>query len=167
MNKRPFWLGMLLFCIPVAIATHGALEPYGCTHVVLQPLILIGIAAVAASVRRLPGWAIKLLLLGWAVDFCLGILLQFYIENQTFQLVSGPSGEQFWAMPMKLVAIAAGNFGFKQMYHLTFIGDFWANDTGVILLLLAVAEAAGLWVLFRKARRVPLINPKEAVAPSP
>jgi hypothetical protein len=166
-QQRLFWLGFLVFCIPVSIATVGEFEPLGLAHAVLQPLALIGIAAVAVHAPRLPRWAFRLLMLGWAVDFCLGILLQFYIENQTFQPVSGPGGEQLWSMPMKLVEIAAGNFGFKQMYHLTFIGDHWANQAAIILLVLAGAEAAGICVLFRKGRRVPLISSTEAVAPSP
>jgi hypothetical protein len=151
-DQRIFWFGMIIFCIPVAIATVGEYEPLGLAHAVLQPLALIGIVAVAAYARWLPRWARQLLLLGWALDFLLGILLQVYLENMTFQQTI-VAGKQIWSMPVKMVIIAAQNFRIKAMMHLKFIGDYCASGAPALMLILMAVEVAGLCWLFSSGNR--------------
>lgn len=133
-----FWLGLIIFCVPAAIATHGALEPYGNAHVVLQPMVLLGIAAIAAYAPRLPRWAWRLLVLGWAIDFFLGILLQFYLENQTFEALRAPDGTTYWMMPIKLMMVASENFNMKQAASLHYLGDMGFNGPHILIALAAL-----------------------------
>lgn len=147
-NTRNFWIGLLAFCIPVAIATVGQYEQLGLAHAVLQPVALIGIAAVAAYARSIPRWAFTLLLLGFALDFSLGILLQFYLEHLTFTPIVSPSGVTYWSMPLQLVLIAAENFHLKQIFGLTFLGDYLAAYSTILLTILALAEFTTLYLLW-------------------
>ncbi|HWB53601.1 MAG TPA: hypothetical protein VG722_05390, partial [Tepidisphaeraceae bacterium] len=146
--EKRFWFGLLAFCIPVAIATVGEYEPLGLAHAVLQPIALIGIAMVAAWIPRLPRWILIFLTTGWAFDFALGVWLQFYLENFSFTSISGPGGTHFWSMPVKLLAIAAENFGEKQTFHLKFIGDYCSSASTALLIVLAIVEAISLLLLW-------------------
>jgi hypothetical protein len=148
-NKRWFWIGLLAFCIPVSIATVGQYEPLGLAHAVLQPVALIGVTAVAAYARRLPRWVFRLLLLGWGVDFSLGIVMQVYLENLLLKVITGAGGSKFWLTPIRLAPIAAANANAKQVFHLRLIGDYCGNASTALLAALVAGELAGLWWLLR------------------
>lgn len=144
-SRRWFWVALVIFCVPAAIATHGAPGPTGLAHVVLQPLVLLGIAAIAANAMKLPRWGLALLMLGWAVDFCLGVLLQMYLENMTFVAQAGGHGVTRWYMSQSLAAVVEYNFAAAQSRGLRFIGDYCANCSAVLLVILIAGELIFLW----------------------
>jgi len=79
--RRWFWAAFLLFCGIAGIAVASERNEFGLAHLCLQSMILLGVAAVAASCRSLPRWARSILFAGCVLDLGLGVMLQTYIEH--------------------------------------------------------------------------------------
>jgi hypothetical protein len=83
-ERRPGWVLWLNFVVLVAglgIAVHGQRDHWGLAHICLQPLVIIGLAFLAARWTALGrGWHIALVA-GATADFILGILLHFGIQS--------------------------------------------------------------------------------------
>jgi len=78
---RRFWAAIVLGVFLLSFTTYGDRDHYGLGHLWLHSLVLLGLAFLASRWERLePGWR-RLLVLGWAVDFALGIALQFAVED--------------------------------------------------------------------------------------
>ncbi len=75
-----FWrlAGPLVIVITAAVAPPDAL---GLTHIILQPLVLLGLAWLAASAHTLPAFWTRLWVAGLAVDFIFGLVLQFGVQS--------------------------------------------------------------------------------------
>jgi hypothetical protein len=154
-RKSWFWIGLILFCIPVGLATVGDLEPFSAAHAVVQPITLIAISAVAALVPSMPRWILQWLIAGWALDFALGVYLQVYLENFTFTKVTSLGGtELFAAMPIKLAGVAAQCLHGKTSFHIQFIGDHFGDYAGPILWVLVIGEIIALWIAMNYRSRL-------------
>jgi hypothetical protein len=149
-----FWCLLLLVCVPLGVAVHGGLDRLGIAQVCLQPLVMIGIAAVAANLAELPIAVRALVALGALLDFVLGILLHFYIQtlempSRVFQL-----GDRE-AIPWGELGLTHGavlNFRFKRHYGLVFFGDHASNKAavlGVIVVIGAIIAGTLSWQAFR------------------
>ncbi len=80
-SDRAFWILAVAGIVVASLATYGDHDHYGNAHICLQPLVLLGLAFLASRWGGLGrGWRAALAA-GWAVDFCMGIALQFAVED--------------------------------------------------------------------------------------
>jgi hypothetical protein len=137
---RPFWVWFAAGTglLSIAVVSMPAPDRWGLTHVGLQPLVMVGLAWLASALpelnRGLRGW----LAVGLAVDFCLGIVLQFRVQHLEFppdlfathrdQALLATHGYATW-----------NNFLAKCVLQLGFLGDggppaaAWCALLGVLL----------------------------------
>ncbi len=81
LRARRFWRSFVPFVVLAAVATHGSRDVFGLAHVVLQPLVLLGLTLVAAAWRRSSRGLRVAVLLGAVLDFGLGVALQHHVES--------------------------------------------------------------------------------------
>jgi 4-amino-4-deoxy-L-arabinose transferase-like glycosyltransferase len=81
-SLRRFWLALAIVCTLGGIAVHGERDQFGVTHVTLQPLVLLGVTAVAAWLPSLPAALRWLVLVGCLADFGMGAALQFWMQGK-------------------------------------------------------------------------------------
>lgn len=120
--RRIFWSVFIIGNGLLGVAVHGAREPWGLAHICLQPLVIVGLAFLAAQwpVLTRP-WRI-VLIVGATLDFVAGIGLQLAVESFAFER---------WLAPNRTVyEIVAGysratemNFSAKMQCHWPFLGD--------------------------------------------
>ena len=149
-----FWCLLFLVCVPLGVAVHGGLDRLGLAYVCLQPLVLIGIAAVSAHLAELPLAVRALVAFGALFDFLLGILLHFYV--QTLEMPSRVLQLGYdEAIPWGELGLTHGavlNCRFKMKYGLAFFGDVVSNKAaviGVIAVLGATIAGTLCWQVFR------------------
>lgn len=140
-NQRLFWISMVLFVGVLGIAVNGTPDWYGYAHIVLQPLIYMGVCLVAAGVHSLrPAWR-YLLLAGLFVDFWVGIFLQLSLESYTGQDV------------LSLSPAAISNFDMKLRGHMVLLGDHVGDIGGILQAILILLWAAGFFWIIQRVRR--------------
>ena len=157
-RDRPFWGLLVLTVVVVGIAVVGQDDEMGLAHITLEPLVLMGVVFLAASLPTLPPGLRVLALVGCVVDFTFGILLHFDVENRTFQF--SPAG---WPMVLNTAGLsrwAALNWGFKEKQGWVFWGDHFAGLATPVRVLLVLSFALLLHRMIREAipgkvRRVP------------
>jgi hypothetical protein len=76
-----FWWGFIPFVLVAGVATHGGRDLFGVAHVTSQPLVLLGVALLAAGWRRLSRAARWAVLAGCVLDFGLAIALHHHVES--------------------------------------------------------------------------------------
>jgi hypothetical protein len=76
-----FWRGFVPFVVVVAVATHGSRDEFGVAHVVLQPMVLLGVTLLAAAWPTLSRAARTAALMGSMLDLGLGIALHHHVES--------------------------------------------------------------------------------------
>jgi hypothetical protein len=122
-------------------------DRWGATHIGLQPLVLLGLAGLAAQLPALGRVGRGLLAAGLALDFSLGIAGHFWVQHLAFppdlfarhrdQALLYVHGYTTW-----------NNFLSKSALHLTFVGDL-----GVPVLPLVALLAVLLGLALRHALR--------------
>ncbi len=143
---RRGWAAAVLATIVLGVAVHGARDEWGLTHICLQPLVLLGLAAVAAAWPTLSRATRALLVLGAIVDLTFGLALHFAVQHLTYERWVGP--EAFAAWQANASAGAVMNMAAKLQHQLRFFGErLGAPDALVVALLLAL-----LVIALRRAR---------------
>jgi hypothetical protein len=126
-NLLCFWAWFVGGAVVLGVGVVGERNPWGLTHLDLQPVIMLGLVLVAAAWPAISKPLRLLMLLGLSCDLALGVVLHFAYEH--------------WF----LAVFRAGyvNWRLKQDHQLAFIGDFWPGP-------LFIAEALLLClVLYR------------------
>ena len=117
-----FWVWFAGGAILLGVAAHGARDHWGVAHVCLQALGVLGLAYLAARWASLGrGWQ-RALLAGAAVDFCLGIALQFAAQSQTPDLAIALGRAPAGALPL-YNDYAVMNLAGKLVHGLAFFRD--------------------------------------------
>jgi hypothetical protein len=133
-----FWIFFLATSTIIAIATNPDRTVFGCAHVVLQPLALIGVTLLASALPFVSRPVVVFWTIGCITDYALGILLNFHLQTQYLSYV-----------PVKLAEER-----YKTDNGLIFWGDQLA---GISTLLQAVsillAAAALIWLLWAITKR--------------
>lgn len=75
-----FWCGLVIMIVGLSSAIQPS-DPLGVTHIVLQPLVLLGLAWLAACGPLLPDAWIRLWVFGLSVDFVFGVALHFGVQS--------------------------------------------------------------------------------------
>jgi len=165
---RKFWIGFIVVVVPLAIVVNSGPDRFGIAHVTLQPAAMMLVALLAGCALRLPrGWR-AVLFFGCAVDFVLGVLIQFHVENRVFQFAF-ESGSHTAVSTADMVSRAGQlNAYWKKLYTLTFFGDPLKDSAGAIQVLAALSVGAALvWLAWRGASpRRPGIPPVRAARKS-
>jgi 4-amino-4-deoxy-L-arabinose transferase-like glycosyltransferase len=143
-----FWTLAITSTTILGIVVHSGRDPWGLVHICLQPLVLLGLAFLAARWDALGRFWQRLVVAGAVVDFVLGIALQF--GAQSFLLDQWLAPHRTAAESLRSYSSQAViNLHAKSHFKLSFFGDsFVASDTIVLmflgaLLLLALVRAAG------------------------
>jgi hypothetical protein len=143
----PFWVWTIGASILLSIGVASWPDRWGATQVGLQPLVLLGLAWLAAQLPVLGRAGRVVLATGLALDFCLGIAGHFWVQHLAFpadlfarhqdQTLLYVHGYATW-----------NNFLSKCALHLTFVGDL-----GVPVLPLVALLAVLLALALRHALR--------------
>jgi hypothetical protein len=151
-RERRFWLGFLLFGIPVAIATNGEPASYGLVHVSAQPIVLLALALLAAGFTRLPR-ALRLMLpVALAVDYLVGIHLHVQLQSLVFRVVPSTTGRTI-DLSNGLGYGAMNNFLMKHDTGLVFLADHVTAWQPVLELAMALSGFAMILYVVTQGRQ--------------
>lgn len=156
--RRGFWLFFVAFSAAVGIAVHPTEDAFGVGHICGQPLVLLGLAYLAANFAQLPAVLRILGLAGCALDFAFGVFLHFHLENRVWE--GGPPRrtplerfEQAPGVPSAVMLSAQGlskwagfNWQAKTQARVTFWGDYFARWAGLLEVVTLAAFATALGV---------------------
>ncbi len=141
-RRRVFWALFIMGNSILGMAVHGARDTWGLAHICLQPLVLLGLAYLAARWLNLGRPWRLILIAGATVDFALGILLQFGMEANVLDRWSSQRRSAF-AIVADYSRAAEMNLYAKAQNHLLFVGDIllpYATVTvGLLAALLLIA----------------------------
>lgn len=132
---RLFWTAFVTGGMFLGVVVHGARDTWGLAHICLQPLVLLGLAFLAARWASLSlGWR-RALLAGAALDFMLGIALHFGTQSYLLDRWLTPNQP----VPESLLSysqFATMNLRAKLQNHWVFLGDIFAAHTTTVLIAL-------------------------------
>jgi len=124
---------------------HGSRGEWGLAHICLQPLVILGLAFLAAAWHSLGRTWRWVLISGAVLDFAFGIALQFSIQGFLLEYWTSPGTPLVDAStrysPATMVTVKG-----KQLFNFTFLGDhFGGNPMTILPLLGALAALALSW----------------------
>ena len=159
--RRLFWAIFILGTAGLGIAVHGGRQTWGLAHICLQPLVILGLASLAAHWNTLGrNWRIALAA-GAALDFLFGIALQFWVESdslsRTFTASAAVGG-----IGLDYSLATQINLHAKQLNHWIFVGDIFAAHAGLVCGLLSLLL---LLALVRAGRRPGPLSPQPSTHP--
>ena len=134
-TDRLFWAAFIGGTVFLGIAVHGARDTWGLAHICLQPLILLGLAFLAAKWPDLGrGWRLALLA-GAVVDLFAGIALHFAVQNFALDrwLTPGRAPADVFT---SYNAVALMNLQAKLQSGFVFFGEAIAVPAVLVLALL-------------------------------
>ena len=153
-----FWVALAAFVILTGIGVQGGREPFGLAHTAQQPLVMLGVAFLAARFETWPRWQRLLAAAGLLVDATLGVGLQFWLQSYPLDLPSdwrGPLGLGYRDLVRMM---ATWNWGEKTGSRHQFVADA-IGGLGVVLrpllVLLAALAAATLLRIAAERRAIP------------
>lgn len=149
-DSRWFWAGLAAFAVVAGIGVQGGREPLGLAQTAQQPLVMIGVAFLAA---RFESWPIGLRVLaavGLLVDAVLGVLLQFWLQSYSLDLPDG------WQGPLGLGPddlrrmMAEWNWGAKTVGGHKFVAEVLGRGAAIPVVLVAALFMVGVAALLRQ-----------------
>ena len=157
---RWFWILFIPWCLVVGVAVHGTIDPYGVGHICLQPLVLLGITYLAVRFASLPGSLRFLLVVGASVDWALGVLIHFHVQNYSAPAI--PAAGDWLLDPSLPSDIAILNILQKNYHHVTYFGDLFERSAP---LLEFAVFAVGVGLVYRLVRPQLRTSGRTRVAP--
>lgn len=134
-RARWFWLSLIVGTVALGVAAHGPRDPWGNTHIGEQPVVLLGLALLAAHWSRLtPLWR-RFLIAGAACDFVVGLALHFGVQSYLLDrwLSPGRSAEDVFTSYSKF---AAFNLYWKSRIKADFFSDILPAHPALVIALL-------------------------------
>jgi hypothetical protein len=150
-SVRAFWIALTAFTAVTGIAVVSEVGTYGLAHLCLQALIVLGLTTAACRWGALPAWARRLAVVLFAIDFALGIALQFALESLPMDHVSAFAVHWPDHMPLGLSWTAYANALAKEQWDVTYLGDLVAPLRGAAALVALAVAGAALARLWRQA----------------
>jgi hypothetical protein len=131
------------------VGVHGARDTWGLAHICLQPLVLAGLAALAARVAFLSrGWR-WLLVAGAVIDGVFGLVLHFGVQNLAWDRWFAP-GRTYDEIFATYNRVAYMNVAAKVQHGLSFFADALAAPLPLVLVILAGVLTLA-WSRWRRA----------------
>jgi len=147
-REKGFWLFFLLFGCVVGTAANDNWDAPGSAHLALQPLALMGVTLLAAWLPSARPALFRVVMVGLAVDYCLGILLHFNRESLVPQAIVS-SGQLDFILDPEIGRNTINEYTAKLHGGYVFWGDHLA-EIGPALQLASIVTAVGLlWILSR------------------
>jgi hypothetical protein len=134
-RDRAFWGFLLAGVAALSLAAYGDRDHYGTAHICLQSLVLLGLAFVASRWDRLGRAWKAALAAGLAVDFCLGIALQFAVEDFAIDRWLTP-GRNLLEVSRSYNVVSQENLTEKIIAHDAYFSDILDVPPAFILVLL-------------------------------
>lgn len=151
-EARRGWAAFAFGAVVLGVGVHGARDTWGLAHICLQPLVLLGLAVLAAAWPRFSrGWR-ALLIAGATVDFLLGIALHFAVQHLAYERWVGPPA--FAAWQSNASASAVMNMAAKLQHQLTFFGERLNAPVALVLGFLLASLSLAI-VRARRAASAP------------
>jgi hypothetical protein len=120
-EAREFWSWFLLIVLALHIAVIPWSDRWGSVQIALQPVILLGLAWIAASVWHFGNGIRICLSIGLLLDLGAGIVLQFVVQHIDLSNVypdfKSENSIHFFGFP------TWSNYLSKAAWHLQFLGD--------------------------------------------
>jgi hypothetical protein len=146
--ERAFWLLFVPGSVILGLSVHSGRDPWGLVHICLQPLVLLGLAFLAARWRTLGRAWQRVLVAGATLDFLLGIVLHFGVQAgliDRWLAVTDPAT----GLPPVYSISAQHNLQAKLNHQWVFVGDLFARQSGLILAGLVLLLGAALVLAVR------------------
>lgn len=149
-RQRVFWAGFVSGAILLGIGAHSGRDPWGLVHICLQPLVLLGLAFLAARWSGLGrGWRTALIT-GLTLDVLLGSVLHFGVQSGTIDHWLAPRGGTLETI-FNYSEFARMNLRAKLQSNWVFVYD--VVPLGAVLLGLGLAALAAALLLRTQATR--------------
>jgi 4-amino-4-deoxy-L-arabinose transferase-like glycosyltransferase len=134
-GARAFWPAFLGCVVALSLAAYGDRDHYGIAHICLQPVILLALAFLASRWASLgPAWRAALAA-GWAADFCLGIALQFAVEDFAIDRWLTP-GRSLLEVSATYSGVSQENLAEKIIAHDAYFSDILPTRPAFVLVLM-------------------------------
>lgn len=153
-----FWIAIPAIIV-VGIVVHTPRDTWGLAHICLQPLVLLGLVWIAATLSSGPRRLVTIWATLAAIDVALGIALPFGLESHALARFIGRTPEAFLGA---LSRSALANANDKAAFHLTFFGDLWRGATPAVVAVLAAAA----FVVVRRLRQDAHRHPRNRADPA-
>lgn len=141
---RISWVVAVAATVVLGVAVHGARDTWGLAHICLQPVVLLGLAGVAGLAHNLSRpWRLALVA-GLTIDFALGLVLHFGVQNLVFDRWFAP-GRSLDAVFATYNPIAFMNIAAKVQHQLSFFSDVIALPLPIIVGGLAALLTLAVW----------------------
>jgi hypothetical protein len=140
--ERWFWRAWIVVAPLAGIPMSASRQEHGAAHMFMIPAVVVAGVFLAAHIDRLPRSVRWALAVGLAVDFALGILLQFGLQSLTF----GPDGGAVATDSHGLLKQAVLNWVEKESVGVQFWGDHAPSARWPVLAGIVVAFAVAVWV---------------------
>jgi len=155
-HDRVFWVLAVAGIVLASFAAYGDRDHYGVGHICLQSLVLLGLAFLASRWAGLGrGWRLALIA-GWAADFCLGIALQFAVEDFAIDRWLHPASGLL-EVSGTYNPVSQENLSEKIIAHLAYFADILPTPRALVLLLLGAL--LGMAILRAKGTPIPQGSP--------
>lgn len=142
-RERRFWVLSVAGIVALCLAAYGDRDHYGIGHICLQSLVLLGLAFLASLWPALsPAWR-RMLALGLAVDFALGIALQFAAEDLALDRWLHP-GLGLAEVSQSYGVVAQENLSEKIIAHFAYFADIVGTPPALVLALLGAVLSTAL-----------------------
>jgi 4-amino-4-deoxy-L-arabinose transferase-like glycosyltransferase len=145
-----FWICALSGIVVLSFASYGDRDHYGTGHICLQSVVLLGLAFLASRWDRMGAWWKRALIAGWAVDFCLGIALQFAVEDFAIDRWVDPT-LSLPAISRTYGVVSQENLREKIIAQLSYFADILPTPPALVLALMG----AILCMALLRARPMP------------
>jgi len=130
-----FWGALVGGIVAVSFTTYMEPGYFGIAQLCLQPVVLLGLAFLASRWEGLGRSWRAVVIAGCGIDLCLGIALNFAVEDLAFDRWLHPSlGLPEVSRGYSL--IAQTNMDAKESTHLRFFADLVPPGQGVVVVLL-------------------------------
>ena len=145
---KGFWVWLISCAIVLGVAMCGGIYPWGVAHACLLSLVILGLAFLAASWDDAPRWLQIVFAVSLAVDFALGVGLQFFLQNLPHPVgeVLRDGGAQFVRDYGTSTLV---NLQAKLLLRCEFVGD-WPINRPLLLALLTSLFALAVLRLIRE-----------------
>lgn len=133
LTRHVFWPTFVPGIVLLGIIVHSGRNPWGVANICLQPLILIGLAYLAARVSGLGRLWSRLLVAGATLDFVLGIVLQYGAQSGLIDRWLAPTRTAGGSAAAGYSLYAQFNLEAKLSHHWVMSGDLFSSYYPFIL----------------------------------